>query len=105
MQNKFKRRKWSKKDFILPGTGLRGLKVPPGGIEPALRMFKKQMKEAGIIQDLKDRKEYVKPTTKRRLILKDARRWNKVRPPEPNRSKAEKTLLIVPINKEEGTGS
>lgn len=106
MQKKFKRSKRSKKDFILPGAGLNGVKVPEGGLEQALRIFKKQIKEAGIIQDLKARKEYVKPATKKRLKMKEARRWNKFNPPQPAPSKYDKTLLIhVPVKEKEGTES
>lgn len=104
--SKFKRSKRSKQDFILPGAGLSGVKVPPGGLEPALRMFKKQIKEAGIIDDLKARKEFIKPSMKHRLKMKDARRWNSFNPPQPEQGKNGRTLLIhVPLKEKESRDS
>tara|TARA_B110000285_G_C14773049_1_gene444907 strand:+ start:216 stop:464 length:249 start_codon:yes stop_codon:yes gene_type:complete len=43
-----------------------GVKVINGNLEPALRLWKKKLKDSGKLEELKERKEYTKPTTKRR---------------------------------------
>lgn len=40
----------------------------------ALRIFNKKVKEAGIIQEIHRRKEYVKPSLKRRLKREEAKK-------------------------------
>lgn len=56
---------------ILPGTEI-GVRVtrskdPRGDIERALKSWKRQLKQSGKIQMLKDRQEYMKPATRRKL--------------------------------------
>lgn len=47
-------------------------------INGALRKFKKKVQEAGIIQEIRDRQEYVKPSVKRAKAKKAGRaRWLK----------------------------
>tara|TARA_R110000803_G_scaffold114294_5_gene182767 strand:+ start:961 stop:1209 length:249 start_codon:yes stop_codon:yes gene_type:complete len=43
-----------------------GVRVINGNLEPALRLWKKKLKDSGKMEELRDRKEYTKPTTKRR---------------------------------------
>jgi len=51
--------------------------VKNGDINKALKIFKKRTFESGHLMELRDRKEFTKPTTKRRKQKKDAiRRQN-----------------------------
>ena len=59
---------------------LRGRKVivQDGNVEKALRKFKKKILETGLIQEVRDRQEFVKPTTKRKIDKSKAKsRWKK----------------------------
>jgi small subunit ribosomal protein S21 len=52
--------------------------VTDGNVEKALRKLKKKVTESGILQEVRDRMEYVKPTTKRKMKKGQARsRWRK----------------------------
>lgn len=54
----------------------RSVTVVDGNVEKALRKFKKKIQESNILNDVKDRSHYVKPTTKRKLKRSAARnRW------------------------------
>lgn len=47
-------------------------------VEKALRKFKKKIIESGLLQELRDREFYQKPTTKRKADKSQAvRRWQK----------------------------
>ena len=49
-----------------------------GNTEKGLRKFKKMITDMGILQEVRDRQEYVKPTLKRKLAKNQARkRWQK----------------------------
>jgi small subunit ribosomal protein S21 len=51
---------------------------PDGNVEKALRKFKKKILESGLIQEVRDRQEFVKPTTKRKVDKSKAKsRWKK----------------------------
>ena len=56
---------------IIPGSGV-AVKVlstkqyPKGDINSALKLFKKELKESGKIQELKDRKEFKSKSQKRK---------------------------------------
>jgi len=51
---------------------------PDGNVEKALRKFKKKITESGLLQEIRDRQEFVKPTVKRKLAKSQAkRRWKK----------------------------
>lgn len=52
------------------------VKVRKGDIGKALRLFKRLVNASEHIQELKDRREYMKPTTKRRLKKQNAIREN-----------------------------
>jgi len=52
--------------------------VPEGGFERAMRKFKKKVQESGLLQELKEREQYEKPTTRRKRAKSQARkRWLK----------------------------
>lgn len=56
----------------------RTILVNDGNTEKALRKFKKMINDFGVLQEVKDRQEYVKPTVKRKLAKNQARkRWAK----------------------------
>jgi small subunit ribosomal protein S21 len=52
--------------------------VQNDNVDKALRKFKKKVLESGLLQDLRDREFYTKPTTKRKQAKSAAkRRWQK----------------------------
>lgn len=52
--------------------------VQDGNVEKALRKFKKKIEECGLMQELRERQEYIKPTTVRKMRSDQARRrWRK----------------------------
>lgn len=52
--------------------------VHDGNVEKALRKFKKKVQDSGILQEVRQRQEYIKPTIKRKLAKNLAkRRWKK----------------------------
>ena len=52
--------------------------VTNDNVEKALRKFKKKVLESGLLQELRDRETYTKPTTKRKQAKNAAqRRWKK----------------------------
>lgn len=52
--------------------------VEDGKFEKALRLFKKKVDESGILKEVRDRQEYVKPCIRRKLAKNAAkRRWQK----------------------------
>ena len=52
--------------------------VGDNNIEKALRKFKKKVAESGILQEVRQRQEYIKPTVKRKIAKNLAkRRWKK----------------------------
>jgi small subunit ribosomal protein S21 len=56
----------------------RSVLVPDGNVDRALRKFKKKIAASGLLNDLRDREHYVKPTTQRKLKASAARnRWRK----------------------------
>lgn len=57
-------------------TSLVAVKVRNGDLAQALRVFKKKVLSSGHIDELKQRREYTKPTTKRRLVKQKAIRRN-----------------------------
>ena len=62
------------------GASMRGIivEVIDGNVEKALRKFKKKVAESGLLQDLREREFYEKPTTARKKAASAARRrWQK----------------------------
>lgn len=56
----------------------RSVLVQDGNIEKALRKFKKKVQNSGILNDLREREFYIKPTTARKLKYSAAKnRWRK----------------------------
>ena len=56
----------------------RRVNVNDGNVEKALRKFKKKITEQGILQEVRDRQEFVKPTVKRKIAKGQAKsRWQK----------------------------
>lgn len=56
----------------------RTVQVNDGNVDRALRKFKKKIQASGLLQDLKDRECYVKPTTQRKKDRSLAKsRWRK----------------------------
>jgi small subunit ribosomal protein S21 len=51
----------------------RGVKVVDGKVEQALRKFKKKIQEDGLLDDLRSRETYEKPTTERKRKKGSAR--------------------------------
>ena len=52
--------------------------VTDGNVEKALRKFKKKVQESGLLEDLRSRETYEKPTTKRKRMKGAAKaRWRK----------------------------
>jgi small subunit ribosomal protein S21 len=51
---------------------------PDGNVERALRKFKKKIAESGLLQEVRERQEFVKPTTQRKVDKSKAKsRWKK----------------------------
>lgn len=54
------------------------IEVHDGNVEKALRKLKKKVAESGILQELREREHYEKPTTARKKAKNAAkRRWQK----------------------------
>ena len=56
----------------------RGVTVRDDNVERALRKFKKKIQESGLMDELRQRETYEKPTTERKRLKGAARaRWRK----------------------------
>ena len=54
------------------------VEVRDGNVEKALRKFKKKIQESGLLFELKEREQYIKPTTQRKLKASAAKKgWQK----------------------------
>jgi small subunit ribosomal protein S21 len=52
--------------------------VNDGNVEKALRKFKKKIQDQNLLQEVRDREQFVKPTARRKLAKSQAkRRWQK----------------------------
>tara|TARA_B100001057_G_scaffold450983_2_gene493559 strand:- start:1362 stop:1631 length:270 start_codon:yes stop_codon:yes gene_type:complete len=60
-----------KEDMDIPGCAS-GVKVVHGNIELALKLFKRKMKDSGKLEELKERKEYIKPSAVKRKQMQQA---------------------------------
>jgi ribosomal protein S21 len=54
------------------------VEVRNGDITRALKIFKKKVMDSGHLLELRERKNYTKPTTKRRLVKQKAIRQNQL---------------------------
>lgn len=55
----------------IPGCAT-GVKVVNGNIELALKIFKRKVKDSGKLEELKARKEYIKPSAVKRKKMQQA---------------------------------
>jgi small subunit ribosomal protein S21 len=76
MQKRYK--KVRREQMIIPGK-FKAAKVINGNIEAALKFFKRQVKESNVLQELKDRKEFIKPSAVKRKQKMDAIRAEYIR--------------------------
>jgi len=60
------------------GVSLVKVVVRDGNITKALQVFKKKVMKSNHLNELKDRREYTKPTTERRLEREKAKRKNHI---------------------------
>ena len=60
------------------GVSLVKVVVRDGNITKALQVFKKKVMKSNHLNELKDRREYTKPTTQRRLEREKAKRKNHI---------------------------
>lgn len=70
-ENKKPYKKVRKDEMEIIGKPM-AVKVVNNQIEPALRVWKRKMKESGILDELKDRKEFVKPSVTKRKQKEEA---------------------------------
>ena len=67
----------SKRDRLPKEEGL-SVNVIDGNIEKAIRRLKRKVEDAGVLKELRDRQHYTKPSERRKLAKKAARkRWMK----------------------------
>ena len=74
MQDNRQKRPYKKirrEDMDIPGCAT-GVKVVNGNIELALKAFKRKLKDSGKIEELKARKEYIKPSAVKRKKMQQA---------------------------------
>ena len=64
-ENKKRYTRVRKEDMEIPGC-YSAVRVVGGNIELALKMFKRKMKESGKLEELKERKEFLKPSAIKR---------------------------------------
>jgi small subunit ribosomal protein S21 len=56
----------------------RSVIIHDGNVEKGLRKFKKKMQAANLMNELRDRETYIKPTTRRKIKKSAARnRWRR----------------------------
>ena len=70
-QNKKPYKKVRKDDMDIIGKPM-SVKVVHNQIEPAIKLWKRKLKESGKIEELKDRKEYIKPSAIKRKQREEA---------------------------------
>ena len=73
MEENKKHKKVRQAEMIIIGKP-NAVKVVNNNIEAALRFWKKNMKENGKVEWIKENREYVKPTTKKRELRNQALR-------------------------------
>ena len=80
---KQKRKKITIDDMKVPGVAL-AVKVIDGNLELALRLFKTKVTDSGLMEEVKARREYLKPSVVKRKLKQQAVRveWRKHNPYE-----------------------
>ena len=73
MQHRKQYKKAKRENVVTPGYSI-GVTVFNSNIEMALKIWKRKLKDSGMMEELRDRKEYTKPTTQRREQRKNALR-------------------------------
>ena len=76
MSKRFK--KVRREAMIVPGR-FRAAKVVNGNIEAALRVFKRQIKDSDVLQEVRDRQEFIKPSAVKRRQKQQAIRKEYIR--------------------------
>tara|TARA_Y100000589_G_scaffold306246_1_gene320801 strand:- start:307 stop:555 length:249 start_codon:yes stop_codon:yes gene_type:complete len=71
-------KKVRREQMIIPGR-FKAAKVINGNIEAALKFWKRQVKESNVLQEVKDRKEFIKPSAVKRKQKMDAIRKEYIR--------------------------
>ena len=67
-----------REDYKYSKTKGKTVMVVNDQVDKALRKFKKKVADSGLLQDLRDREFYTKPTTRRKQAKSAARRrWQK----------------------------
>ena len=74
---RFKRSRRPKQDYFIPGV--LGIKVLDGDVDLALKKLKKELKEAGTMQTLKEKRYFEKKSSKRRKLIDNAVRKQQYR--------------------------
>ena len=64
--------------MIVPGR-FKAAKVVNGNIEAALRFFKRQVKESNVLQEVRDRQEFIQPSAVKRRQKQQAVRKEYIR--------------------------
>lgn len=72
-------RKKTRKESMIVSGNYKAAKVVNGNLEAALRFWKKRVKESGVIDEVKARREYIKPAARRRKQKNDAIRREYIR--------------------------
>ena len=80
MENNKEKKQKREKTAKTASTGVYaiGVKVVNGNIEGALKKFKKLVKDSGILNELRDRQEFLKPSIKNREVKLKAIRRNDI---------------------------
>ena len=71
MENKKPYRKARRDDMEIMGKQM-SVKVVHNQIEPAIKLWKRKLKDSGILEQLKERKEFIKPSAVKRKQKKEA---------------------------------
>jgi len=71
-QNKKQYKRINRDDMEIPGNPL-AVKVVNGNIELALKAFKRKIKDSGKMEEVRDRKEFRKPSVINREKMKNAK--------------------------------
>ena len=71
MENKKPYKKVRRDDMEIMGNHM-AVKVVHNQIEPAIKLWKRRLKDSGKLEELKDRKEFIKPSAVKRKQKEEA---------------------------------